>query len=112
MATESRAAQIERAIRQVAGLDVVVEDQDGNLYGTTRYGGNTACAPLGCGMVFKVDSTGKESVLHFFAQTTDGGAPLSPVIRDAAGNLYGTTSNWGPTTCNQYGCGTVFKVGP
>jgi len=90
----------------------LLRDSAGNLYGTTRYGGNTACAPLGCGMVFKVDSTGKESVLHFFAQTTDGGAPLSPVIRDAAGNLYGTTSNWGPTTCNQYGCGTVFKVGP
>ena len=31
MATESRAAQIERAIRQVAGLDVVVEDQDGTI---------------------------------------------------------------------------------
>src|SRR5436190_18150262 len=31
MATESRSAQIERAIRQVAGLNVVVEDQDGTI---------------------------------------------------------------------------------
>ncbi len=33
-----------------------------------------------------------------FDPSTDGGAPLAPVIRDAKGNLYGTTSNWGPSS--------------
>jgi len=90
----------------------VVTDPTGNVYGTTEYGGSTECAPLGCGTVFKLDGTGKESVLHTFHMATDGGAPLDPLVRDRAGNLYGTTSNWGPSTCNQYGCGTVFRLTP
>ena len=87
-------------------------DAAGNFYGTTEYGGNAACQPLGCGAVFKLDSAGQEKLLHLFDSSTDGGAPLAPVIRDAKGNLYGTTSNWGPSSCDEYGCGTVFKLTP
>ena len=87
-------------------------DAAGHLYGTTKFGGDSQCQPLGCGTAFNLRAKGKETVLHFFAQSTDGGAPLAPLVRDSAGNFYGTTSNWGPSTCNQFGCGTVFKITP
>jgi uncharacterized repeat protein (TIGR03803 family) len=44
-----------------APYDSVVPDASGNLYGTTAYGGGTACASsyaLGCGTVFQITSTG------------------------------------------------------
>jgi uncharacterized repeat protein (TIGR03803 family) len=83
----------------------LIMDKSGNLYGSTEYGG------MGYGTVFKLDPSGKETVLHTFEYSTDGGAPLAPLIFEK-GSLYGTTSNWGPSLCNQYGCGTVFKITP
>ena len=80
-------------------------DASGNGYGTTIDGG-TACAPYGCGTVFKITRAGKVTVLHSFqGGATDGLIPFSGVIRDSAGNLYGTTFNGGPNNA-----GTVFKV--
>jgi uncharacterized repeat protein (TIGR03803 family) len=84
-------------------------DADGNLYGTTSLGGiyNQLCA-LGCGIVYKVDEDGKETVLHRFTGTgVDGFGPSGGVIRDSSGNLYGTTGSGGA-----YGLGTVYKVDP
>ena len=46
-----------------AGL---VQDAQGNLYGTAEFGGDPACTPSGCGTVFKLDTTGKETVLYHF----------------------------------------------
>jgi uncharacterized repeat protein (TIGR03803 family) len=90
------------------------EDSSGNLYGTTQYGG----ANLG-GTVFKLDSTGHYSVLYNFCSQTncaDGNQPLSTLIQDASGNLYGTTNRGGATNPNcpypASGCGTVFKLDP
>ena len=83
-------------------------DSAGNLYGTTTYGGNYGgvCGPAGCGTVFKLAPTGKETVLHRFTGVNgDGYSPYQGVIRDAAGNLYGTTAYGGT-----YGYGTVFEV--
>ena len=81
-------------------------DAKGNLYGTTYYGGDPACGYVwGCGTVFKVDASGKETVLHTFATPGGGLYPSAGVIRDAAGNLYGTTYAGGA-----YGFGTVFKL--
>jgi len=88
-----------------AGL---VQDAQGNLYGTTYQGGDLACA-YGCGTVFKVDTTGKETVLYSFKGGTDGANPYAGLVRDAQGNLYGTTEGGGDA-CNPYVCGTVFKV--
>jgi uncharacterized repeat protein (TIGR03803 family) len=92
-----------------AGL---VRDAQGNLYGTTYYGGVNRCyapnEPYGCGTVFRVDTTGKETVLHSFGPGggSDGSFPMAGLVRDAQGNLYGTTSSGGA-----YGYyGTVFKV--
>jgi uncharacterized repeat protein (TIGR03803 family) len=92
-------------------------DADGNLYGTTQFGGSTACtfSFVGCGVVWKLapnlDGTwGRLSVLHKFT-LTDGAYPAGGLIFDAAGNLYGTTEAGGSTACDG-GCGVVFKLAP
>jgi uncharacterized repeat protein (TIGR03803 family) len=83
----------------------LILDDEGNLYGTTSVGGTGPCLG-GCGTVFKMSKQGHETVLHSFAGNfTDGIAPLAGVVRDAKGNLYGTTSGNGPN-----GNGIVFKV--
>jgi uncharacterized repeat protein (TIGR03803 family) len=97
----------------IAGL---ILDAANNLYGTTGSGGTGSCKNkglgVGCGTVFKVDKTGKETVLYSFPGTGKRGAnPFAGVLRDAKGNLYGTTFNGGSTGCNKpKGCGVVFKV--
>ena len=79
----------------------VVRDEQGNLYGTTEAGGTS-----NCGTVFKLDATGKETVLYSFAATGgDGKRPYAGVVRDEQGNLYGTTAVGGVA-----GYGTVFKL--
>ncbi len=78
----------------------LVMDAAGNLYGTTSEGGAS-----GQGTVFKLDTSGQETVLHSFTGSPDGAEPSSGLVRDAAGNLYGTTSYGGSS-----GNGTVFKV--
>lgn len=96
----------------------LVQDAAGNLYGTTFNGGKSICSAPGCGTVFKVSKTGKETVLYNFcpaADCTDGILPLASLIQDAAGNLYGTTSAGGSLGSDcyngySYGCGVVFKL--
>jgi uncharacterized repeat protein (TIGR03803 family) len=89
----------------------VVMDKAGNLYGTTKYGGNLSCnPPLGCGVVFKLNTAGNETVLHTFSGGTDGALPVAGLTRDSAGNLYGTTLQGGTGCAN--GCGVVFKTHP
>lgn len=81
-----------------AGL---VMDGAGNLYGTTEGGGVSVQ-----GTVFEIDAAGTESVLYSFAGNTDGSSPQADLLRDSAGNLYGTTFSGG---ANSY-YGTVFKI--
>jgi uncharacterized repeat protein (TIGR03803 family) len=84
-----------------AGL---IMDSAGNLYGTTKYGGNGTL--LLQGTVFKITAAGAESILHAFPSgPTDGGYPVSPLIMDSNGNLFGTTPSGG-----QNKLGTVFKI--
>jgi len=93
----------------VAGL---VLDAAGNLYGTTFQGGNaSACYSAGCGVVFKLDSSGNETVLYSFTGSTDGANPEAGVVLDAPGNLYSTTLQGGnASACFSAGCGVVFKL--
>jgi uncharacterized repeat protein (TIGR03803 family) len=86
---------------------VLARDSAGNLYGTTEWGGAD-----NYGSVFKLSSSGEESVLHSFAGGgSDGANPEGGLIADSAGNLYGTTAGAGSGTgCGIYGCGTVFKL--
>lgn len=90
-------------------------DASGNLYGTTEYSGNRgACASNGCGTVFKLSGSTK-TILHTFGGSSagDGANPVSNVILDASGNLYGTTMVGGTgVNCGTPGCGTVYKTAP
>ena len=78
----------------------VILDAAGNLYGTTAFGG-----AAGYGVVYKVGTTGEETVLYSFTGGADGGTPYAGVILDAAGNLYGTAAQGG--TANK---GVVYKL--
>jgi uncharacterized repeat protein (TIGR03803 family) len=81
-------------------------DTLGNLYGTA-----VACGFSNMGIVWKVNKSGKEKVLHNFAGgAKDGAQPIAGVILDANGNLYGDTQYGGGTGCFGTGCGTVYKV--
>ncbi len=86
--------------------DALITDGAGNFFGTT---GGAAFGTAGS--VFKLlkPSTSGGSytiaVLHTFAGTTDGQAPLSSLIKDPAGALFGTTFYGGAG-----GSGTVFKI--
>jgi uncharacterized repeat protein (TIGR03803 family) len=80
----------------VAGL---VQDSQGNLYGTTEDGGAN-----GNGTIFKLTKARSESVLYSFQGTPDGFGPVAGLFRDAKGNLYGTTEGGGA-----YNHGSVFE---
>jgi len=93
-----------------AGL---VADSASNLYGVTTTGGDVSCnAPYGCGTIFRLSPTGKETVLHSFSGTNgDGAFPVGDLILDQQGTLYGTTESGGDPSCfGGAGCGTVFKM--
>ncbi len=81
---------------------ILVRDSAGNLYGTTQYGGTQG----GFGTVFRLDTKGQLTLLHSFSGTPDGEDPYSGLLRDAGGNLYGTTLYGGTGG----GFGTVFKL--
>jgi uncharacterized repeat protein (TIGR03803 family) len=81
----------------------LLRDASGNLYGTTQAGGS----PGGFGVVYKLDPTGKETVLYTFGPKPDGSDPNGDLLLDATGNLYGTTLHGGPN-----GCGTIYKLDP
>lgn len=87
----------------------LIRDVEGNFYGTTTAGGTSvdeSCTSDGCGTVFKLDAHGRESVLYSFTGANgDGANPSARLIRDAEGNLYGTTNAGGA-----HGSGTVFKL--
>jgi len=99
----------------------LITDPAGNAYGVTNFGGIKSCGdndldPGGCGTVYKLAGTGKFTILHAFDQT-DGSTPNASLVRDASGNLYGTTQNGGNPVCTYgtppiVGCGTVFKISP
>ena len=91
----------------------LVMDAAGTLYGTTTGGGVSGCdinGFFGCGTVFKLTSTGSETVLYRFCSKTncsDGQNPIAGLVVDSTGTLYGTTFYGGA-----YGYGTVFKLNP
>jgi uncharacterized repeat protein (TIGR03803 family) len=82
----------------IAGL---VRDPAGNLYGTTDFSPN-----FGYGGVFKLSPGGQFTVLYNFTGKADGAPTYPNLLRDSAGNLYGTTYTSNP------GQGVVFKLTP
>jgi uncharacterized repeat protein (TIGR03803 family) len=95
-----------------AGL---IKGPSGKLYGTTVVGG-----AYQWGTVFELTpnaarTTWTETVLHSFCaqeNCADGSEPSASVIRDASGNLYGTTQIGGAHDVVSGGGGTVFELTP
>jgi uncharacterized repeat protein (TIGR03803 family) len=85
-------------------------DSAGNLYGTADDGNGGG--PAAVGSVFEVaKGSGTITDLAYFNTSnkgTNGGNPDSALIMDSSGNLYGTTSNWGPFFPSGSGGGTIF----
>jgi uncharacterized repeat protein (TIGR03803 family) len=81
-------------------------DSAGNIYGATTTGGTgpSTFAGPGCGVVYKLDPLGNETVLHTFIES-DGASPSATPVLDSAGNLYDTTFTRG-----QCGFGEVYKI--
>src|SRR4029077_3382793 len=107
----------------------ILQSTDRNLYGTTGGGGNgdannIACynpdgAEYGCGTIFKLDTSGKLTILHIFCLVLnadefcpDGASPGEPLVQGIDGNFYGTTAGGGANACLGFGCGTIFKITP
>jgi uncharacterized repeat protein (TIGR03803 family) len=99
----------------------LTRDAAGNLYGVTQFGGGNFGRPCGvlgeefCGVAFKVDPSGNETVLHAFSGRKDGSMPRPQFILDSSGNVYGVASEGGSFSgvCGGYhGCGVVYKVDP
>jgi uncharacterized repeat protein (TIGR03803 family) len=84
---------------------------DGALYGTAQYGGigKPGCF-LGCGIVFRVSTSGVEEIVYRFKGGADGLEPTSDLTA-LNGALFGTTSKGGTGPCSG-GCGTVFRLVP
>jgi uncharacterized repeat protein (TIGR03803 family) len=80
-----------------AGL---IRDGSGNLFGTTRGGGNN-----NAGTVYKLTPAGAFSVLHDFDGAEGGNSPYAGLLRGTDGTFYGTTLLGG-----NYSYGTVFKL--
>ena len=88
-----------------AGL---VQATNGDLYGTTGFGGASCADTGGCGTIFKITKSGALTTLHSFCSQNgcpDGKKPFAGLIQATNGNLYGTTVGGGAN-----GGGTLFKI--
>jgi uncharacterized repeat protein (TIGR03803 family) len=75
---------------------------NGNLYGTTRFGGSKTG-----GTVFSISTAGVYKTLYSFGSGNgDGLNPQAALVQGSDGRLYGTTSNGGSS-----GHGTAFSIG-
>jgi uncharacterized repeat protein (TIGR03803 family) len=81
----------------------LVQGNDGNFYGTTQNGGNTACSS-GCGTIFRITPNGKLTTFNF--DGTNGNGPIAGLVQAANGDFYGVSGG------GANGLGTVFKFTP
>ncbi|HWW14100.1 MAG TPA: choice-of-anchor tandem repeat GloVer-containing protein [Candidatus Dormibacteraeota bacterium] len=89
----------------------LMQASDGNLYGTTLWGGN---AKEGGGTIFEVNGGTVTTIYKFI---TTGGSYLSGqgpqgLVQAAVGNFYGTTVSGGTNNNCGNSCGTIFSFGP
>jgi uncharacterized repeat protein (TIGR03803 family) len=83
----------------------LIQATDGNLYGTTTFGGAGGCAGA-CGTIFKMTTEGALTTIYSFSGS-DGSYPWGGVIQAADGNFYGLTIAGG-----DFNLGTIFELTP
>ncbi|MGA2578529.1 MAG: choice-of-anchor tandem repeat GloVer-containing protein [Bryobacteraceae bacterium] len=97
----------------------LIQGTDGNLYGTTQFGGVLPGGEGGSGTVYKINpATNSLTTLYVFCRQpycTDGESPFGALVEGTDGNFYGTT--WGGGAANAGGsysltAGTVFQLTP
>jgi uncharacterized repeat protein (TIGR03803 family) len=79
---------------------VTVDETTGDLYGTATFGGDG-----GNGVIYRLSSKGKLTVVHAFDGTNDGTSPVSTLVRDKLGNFYGAAEFGGAGDD-----GTIFEL--
>jgi uncharacterized repeat protein (TIGR03803 family) len=89
------------ANQPIGGLTL---DAAGDLYGTGASGG-----AFNYGAIFKLEKSGKETVLQSF-DFNDGTSPISALTRDPKGHFYGTAEGGGAGGKCGRSCGTVFQM--
>jgi uncharacterized repeat protein (TIGR03803 family) len=77
-------------------LEALVQGPDGNLYGTTEYGGT-----YGNGAIFNISPAGTLTTIYNFTGGADGANPATGVTLGPDGNFYGANFT-----------GTIFKITP
>jgi uncharacterized repeat protein (TIGR03803 family) len=96
----------------------LVQGTNGNLYGTTLFGGpfgGTCPQQFGCGTVFTITPSGALTSIYSFCSQSgcpDGANPYTTLVQATNGDFYGTTSQGGGNNACPFGCGTVFKISP
>jgi uncharacterized repeat protein (TIGR03803 family) len=89
----------------------IIQGTDGSFYGATWSGGSSYHS---AGTIFKITPAGVLTTLYNFCSLkncTDGAYP-NGLMQAADGDFYGTTNSGGANICDDYGCGTVFKITP
>ncbi len=90
---------------------LIRDSVDGSLRGTTEDGGDPEC---NCGVVFRLDTSGNEKVIHKFLGGSGGLYPSVVGLLDVGGVLYGTTDSGGDMLCDvsvPNGCGVLYQIG-
>jgi uncharacterized repeat protein (TIGR03803 family) len=93
--------------------------RNGELFGTTLYGGNGQCTS-GCGTIFRLVAGGSgysRHLIHAIDGATEGAYIKSPLFMDADGNLFVEAQNGGDSACvtnggvkGALGCGVLLEL--
>ncbi len=87
----------------------LIFDKQGNLFGTTEYGGKGYEFGVVFELTLKSDGMWSGKVIHAF-NGPDGASPGSGLVADSVGNLYGATTQGGTSKACGMGCGTIFRL--
>jgi uncharacterized repeat protein (TIGR03803 family) len=79
----------------------IIQGTDGNLYGTTPYGG-TYCGIRGCGVFFKLTTSPFLGIMTFHSFHSGVGGPTTSVVQGLDGNFYGIAGNFFKITSPTY----------